>query len=121
MPRLKSLLVMSDVISDASLRLAGNPTPQKKPLFSNINPIALLLVLLTAALFLSGCAGSDSQKDDTDIWSEAKLYSEATDKLNDGDFARCGKYFEKLEARFPFGPYSQQAQINTAYCYWKAQ
>jgi len=121
MPRLKSLLVMSDVISDASLRLAGNPTPQKKPLFSNINPIALLLVLLTAVLFLSGCAGSDSQKDDTDIWSEAKLYSEATDKLNDSDFAKCGKYFEKLEARFPFGPYSQQAQINAAYCYWKAQ
>jgi outer membrane protein assembly factor BamD len=77
--------------------------------------------MLTAALFLSGCAGSDGQKDDTDIWSESKLYSEATDKLNDGDFAKCGKYFEKLEARFPFGPYSQQAQINAAYCYWKAQ
>jgi hypothetical protein len=28
------------------------------------------------------------------------------------DFAKCGKYFDKLEARFPFGPYSQQAQIN---------
>jgi outer membrane protein assembly factor BamD len=72
-------------------------------------------------MILSGCAGSDGQKDDTDIWSESRLYSEATDKLNDGDFAKCGKYFEKLEARFPFGPYSQQAQINAAYCYWKAQ
>ena len=112
---------MSDVISDASLRLAGNPALQKKSPFSNIRPISLLLVILTAALFLSGCAGSDGQKDDTDIWSETKLYSEATDKLNDGDFAKCGKYFDKLEARFPFGPYSQQAQINAAYCYWKAQ
>ena len=72
-------------------------------------------------MLLGGCAGSDGTKDDTDIWSEAKLYSEATDKLNDADFARCGKYFEKLEARFPFSPYSQQAQINAAYCYWKAQ
>ena len=121
MSRLKSLLVMSDVISDASLRLAGNPATQKKSLISNIGPMALLLVMLTTLLFLSGCAGSEGQKDDTDIWSEAKLYSEATDKLNDGDFAKCGKYFEKLEARFPFGPYSQQAQINAAYCYWKAQ
>ncbi|OWS68981.1 outer membrane protein assembly factor BamD [Polynucleobacter campilacus] len=112
---------MSDVISDASLRLAGNPAPQKKSLISNTSPIALLLLILTVALFLSGCAGSDGQKDDTDIWSEAKLYSEATEKLNDGDFVKCGKYFDKLEARFPFGPYSQQAQINTAYCYWKGQ
>jgi len=112
---------MSDVISDASLRLAGNPASQKKSLISYTRPISLLLVILTAALFLSGCAGSDGQKDDTDIWSETKLYSEATDKLNDGDFAKCGKYFDKLEARFPFGPYSQQAQINAAYCYWKAQ
>ena len=73
------------------------------------------------AVLLGGCAGSEGTKDDTDIWSEAKLYSEGTDKLNDGDFAKCGKYFDKLEARFPFGPYSQQAQINAAYCYWKAQ
>jgi outer membrane protein assembly factor BamD len=74
-----------------------------------------------AAILLTGCAGSEGQKDDTDTWSEAKLYSEATDKLNDADFAKCGKYFEKLEGRFPFGPYSQQAQINAAFCYWKAQ
>ena len=114
---------MSDVISDASLRLAAaiksfsGKSPQKRR--------ALILTLFffasTSALLLSGCAGSDGQKDDTDKWSETKLYSEATDKLNDADFAKCGKYFEKLEARFPFGPYSQQAQINAAYCYWKAQ
>jgi len=119
MPRLKSLSVMSDVISDASLRLAGNSAQQKRATFFNIRPAALLFVMLTAALLLSGCAGSDGQKDDTDIWSETKLYSEAIDKLNDSDFLKCGKYFDKLEARFPFGPYSQQAQINAAYCYWK--
>ena len=112
---------MSDVISDASLRLAGNSSAQNKTRNLNSLPIALLLALLFALTLLSGCAGSDGTKDDTDIWSEAKLYSEATEKLNDADFAKCGKYFEKLEARFPFGPYSQQAQINAAYCYWKAQ
>ena len=112
---------MSDVISDASLRLAGNSSSQKKTSHFYSNPIALLFALITALMLLGGCAGSEGTKDDTDIWSEAKLYSEATDKLNDADFAKCGKYFEKLEARFPFGPYSQQAQINAAYCYWKAQ
>jgi outer membrane protein assembly factor BamD len=112
---------MSDVISDASLRLAGNSSTQKKNRNLSGMSTALLLAFLFSLALLSGCAGSDGNKDDTDIWSEAKLYSEATDKLNDADFAKCGKYFEKLEARFPFGPYSQQAQINAAYCYWKAQ
>ena len=121
MPRLKSLSVMSDVISDPSLRLAGSSAPQKIIPRSSMGLLTLLLTCMCALLVLSGCAGSDGQKDDTDIWSESKLYSEATDKLNDGDFAKCGKYFDKLEARFPFGPYSQQAQINAAYCYWKAQ
>jgi outer membrane protein assembly factor BamD len=112
---------MSDVLSGASLRLAGQFIPQKKVSLAQLRLSALLLVAITATLLLGGCAGSDGQKDDTDIWSETKLYSEATDKLNDADFAKCGKYFDKLEARFPFGPYSQQAQINAAYCYWKAQ
>ena len=107
---------MSDFITDASLRLAAAiGASSRKSL------ITLLLGIVTACLMLSGCAGSDGGKDDTDLWSETKLYSEATDKLNDADYAKCGKYFEKLEGRFPFGPYSQQAQINTAYCYWKAQ
>ena len=112
---------MSEVISDASLRLAGNSSLQKKMPFIKAIHLGLLFAILFALLLLGGCAGSDGSKDDTDIWSESKLYSEATDKLNDADFAKCGKYFEKLEARFPFGPYSQQAQINAAYCYWKAQ
>ena len=116
MPRLKSLLVMSDVITDASLRLAAVVgSSSRKTLLS------LFICASAAALLLSGCAGSEGTKDDSDIWSETKLYSEATDKLNDADYAKCGKYFEKLEGRFPFGPYSQQAQINAAYCYWKAQ
>ena len=102
---------MSDVISDASLRLAGNLAIQKECAFFKPRPFYLLFLVLTALLILAGCAGSEGQKDDTDIWSESKLYSEGTDKLNDADFAKCGKYFDKLEARFPFGPYSQQALV----------
>jgi outer membrane protein assembly factor BamD len=116
MPRLNSLLVMSDVITDASLRLAATiGASSRKSL------ISLLLGASVACLMLSGCAGGDGTKDDSDLWSETKLYSEATDKLKDADYAKCGKFFEKLEGRFPFGPYSQQAQINAAYCYWKGQ
>jgi outer membrane protein assembly factor BamD len=116
MPRLKSLLVMSDVITDASLRLAAFIRSSSRK-----SHLTFFISASAACLLLSGCAGSDIPKDDTDIWSETKLYSEANEKLKDANYAQCGKYFEKLEARFPFGPYSQQAQINAAFCYWKAQ
>ena len=89
---------MSDVISDASLRLAAaiEPLSHKSPRSLRVLTLSLFLVSSIAILLLSGCAGNDGQKDDTDIWSETKLYSEATAKLNDADFAKCGKYFDKL-------------------------
>ena len=83
MPRLKSLSVMSDVISDASLRLAGSSAPQKFPARNGMGVFGILFLAICSSILLSACAGSDGQKDDTDIWSESKLYSEATDKLND--------------------------------------
>ena len=113
MPRLK----YSYVVSADSVR-PTKVSPNGLPLSSRISTV-LLGFALVATLLMSGCA-SDGNKDETDGWSETKLYSEATEKLKDNDFAKCGTYFEKLEARFPFGPYSQQAQINAAYCYWKA-
>jgi outer membrane protein assembly factor BamD len=114
---------MLDVISDTSLRLAGlvGSSPAKSLRTYKVFARVIFIIAGMGILLLTGCAGGDGQKDDTDRWSEAKLYSEATDKLNDADYAKCGKYFDKLESRFPFGPYSQQAQINAAYCYWKAQ
>lgn len=74
--------------------------------------------LFSAALLaLAGC--SSEPKDETAGWSQNKLYAEAKQKLDESDFPNCIKYFEKLESRFPFGPFAQQAQINIAYCYWK--
>lgn len=105
------------MFSADSLRLSNQtPAGLRQP---SRHPLLLLGLLVCASLLIGGCS-SDGNKDETDGWSETKLYSEATEKLNDNDFAKCGSYFEKLEARFPFGPYSQQAQINAAYCYWKA-
>jgi outer membrane protein assembly factor BamD len=81
--------------------------------------LVVLASLVSAVMLLTSCANTST--DETLGWSEAKLYTEARDKMNENDFDKCGQYFEKLEARFPFGPYSQQAQINSAYCFWKAQ
>jgi outer membrane protein assembly factor BamD len=76
-------------------------------------------VALIAALCLAACGLLPDKIDETRDWSASKLYSEAKSNLNDGSYETAIKYFEKLEARFPYGRYAQQAQLEIAYAYYK--
>jgi outer membrane protein assembly factor BamD len=79
--------------------------------------LAALAGLLAFAL--GGCGLLNPADDETRGWSAAKLYSEARSALNDQSYETAIKYYEKLEARYPYGRYAQQAQIETAYAYYK--
>lgn len=70
------------------------------------------------ALLLAACSAGDKY-DPTAGWSAEKLYGEAKDALNDGKYDQAIKYFESLEARYPYGRYAQQAQLEIAYAYYK--
>ncbi|MGV8992029.1 MAG: outer membrane protein assembly factor BamD [Thiobacillus sp.] len=76
-------------------------------------------LLLASTLALSGCGLLPEVKDETTGWSAQKLYAEAKDNLNSGDYVRAVKLFETLESRYPFGRYAQQAQLEVAYAYYK--
>ncbi|HYU69182.1 MAG TPA: outer membrane protein assembly factor BamD [Burkholderiales bacterium] len=52
-------------------------------------------------------------------WSAEKLYREAKEALNSGQYDLAIKRYETLEARFPYGRYSQQGQLEIAYAYYK--
>jgi len=77
-----------------------------------------------AALFLAvlaaGCGLLPEVKDETTGWSANKLYAEAKQNMSEGGYETAIKYFDKLEARNPYGSFAQQAQIDIAYAYWKA-
>jgi outer membrane protein assembly factor BamD len=75
-----------------------------------------LLLALVAAL-LAGCA-TDLQ-DETVGWSAQRLYGEAKDAIANKDWPRAVRYLEKLEARYPYGRFAQQAQLEIAYVHWK--
>src|SRR3954447_12587688 len=75
-------------------------------------------VLLAVSLLLSGCS-SDPTGDETVNWSAQRLYGEAKDAMGNHDWQKAIKYLEKLEARFPYGRFAQQAQLEVGYCYWK--
>ncbi len=78
-----------------------------------------VIAALFLATFFAGCGLLPEQKDETIGWSANKLYSEAKQALNDGSYEKSIKYFEKLESRYPYGRFAQQAQIDIAYAYWK--
>jgi outer membrane protein assembly factor BamD len=71
------------------------------------------------ALLLGACGLLPEVKDETAGWSADKLYSEAKDEMSQGGYASAIKYLEKLEARYPYGRYAQQAQLELAYAYFK--
>ncbi len=78
------------------------------------------LLALAAALALGACGILDSKDvDETAGWSAQRLYGEAKDAVAAKNWERAIKMFEKLEARYPYGRYAQQAQIEVAYAYWK--
>ena len=83
---------------------------------------ALMRIVLAAfvAVFITGCGLLPAETDQTTGWSAAKLYSEAKDAMADGTWDKAAKYLEKLEARYPYGRYAQQAQLELGYVYWKA-
>jgi outer membrane protein assembly factor BamD len=80
---------------------------------------ALVAVSAGALLSLGGCGMLSSTKDETAGWSAQKLYGEAKDAMDSRTWDKAIKYFEKLEARYPYGRFAQQAQLNVIYVYWK--
>jgi outer membrane protein assembly factor BamD len=80
---------------------------------------SLAFVLALALLAGCGMLNFSTEADETASWSAQRLYTEAKEAMADGDYARAVKYFEKLEARYPFGRYAQQAQLESAYAYYR--
>lgn len=74
---------------------------------------------IAVSLLISGCGLLPEQTDETVGWSANKLYAEAKDAMSEGAYDKAVKYFEKLESRYPYGRYAQQAQIEAAYAYYK--
>jgi len=77
-------------------------------------------ISLYLLLNLSGCSNIFSDpKEIAAAWTVQHLYSEAKEALEVGDYTAAIKYYELLEARYPFGKYAQQAQLDVIYAYYK--
>ncbi|MGE0384826.1 MAG: outer membrane protein assembly factor BamD [Gammaproteobacteria bacterium] len=79
------------------------------------------LLLLSFVLVLSSCSFFKDKGDDTRGYTAQQLYEKARDRMDSGYYDGAIDLYEKLQARFPFGQYAQQAQLELAYSYYKTE
>ena len=77
--------------------------------------------LIVALTTLSGCSSlnTDPLPAQEEGWGVEQVYSEAKKALDNEDYSTAIKYYNLLEARFPFGDYAQQSLIDSAFAHYK--
>lgn len=80
-------------------------------------PRLILLVLFTTFIFLSGCSKDDEEDADS---TELTIYESAQGNLRSGNYSDAVSKLQMLEARFPFGRYAEQAQLEIIYAYYRS-
>jgi len=71
-----------------------------------------------AVVSLAAC-GTAEAPDATLGWTPERLYAEARDEMASGNRQSAIKMLEKLEARYPFGQWAEQAQLDIAWAHFK--
>lgn len=82
----------------------------------------LLLLVLICAVALSGCArmkGMFKDKDANEGVPVEELYDKAHKSIENGNWASAVETYKRLIAQYPYGPYTEQALVETAYAQFK--
>ncbi|OOG42745.1 outer membrane protein assembly factor BamD [Rhodanobacter sp. C05] len=83
-------------------------------------PALKVLVVLALAVCMSACSMFHHKKrDNVDTMPVEALYNKAHTSLENADYSASTKAYQRLIARFPSGPYNEQAQLDLAYSQYK--
>ena len=75
-------------------------------------------LLLLVVMLVSGCAILE-QKDETAGWTAEQFLSAGQKQMASGDWVGAIETYKKLLGRFPYGRIAEQAQLDSAYAYFK--
>lgn len=100
-------------LSDERSSLAASSCQRRDLTGAMLIPLIVLFLVM-----LSGCANTNENVAPQDQNAE-QLYKSAKKRLDQGDFLGAVEGFETLGARYPFGNFTQQAQLDVAYAYLK--
>lgn len=87
--------------------------------FSLSQVVSRVLLMFAALLMMTACGTKAPEYDPTANWNAERLFQDGKTEMNAANWRVAKERFAAVEARFPFGVYAQQAQINLAYCQWK--
>lgn len=76
-----------------------------------------MLSILSLLWLIAGC--STIGKDETHDWTVEQFYERASNEMNSGNYEQAIQTFTQLEARYPYGRYAQQAQLEVIYAHYK--
>ena len=85
----------------------------KFPIYSRL----LISVLIT--FMLATVSGCNKDKDDEDVRTASAMYDDAKKYLTSQNWNRAIYEYQRLTTRYPFGRYTEQAQLELAYAYHK--
>jgi len=81
------------------------------------------LLILMLAVALGGCQRLGKLFGDREAETETlpveAMYSSAKASMDSQNFDRAGRYYQRLVSRFPYGAYSEQAQLELAYVQYR--
>ena len=81
-----------------------------------------IFILLPITFFIfQNCTDSKLLTPETEGEKLQILYSEAMDKVKNKDFVDAAVLFEDIERQYPYSKWSNQAQLMTAFCYYRSQ
>ena len=78
----------------------------------------ILVLLFSLALF--GCSSNDELPDIAADSGEQQIYDDAQRYLRSDNYDLAVRSFQLLEARYPFGKYAEQAQLEIIYAHYSA-
>lgn len=98
--------------------MIADPTARMRALTFSSGAARLLLLLLVT--LFAGCSLFGKKKEDPlETAAVEELYQRGVVALDNGNWNEAGRVFQRITGRFPFGPYSEQAQLNLAYVQYK--
>jgi outer membrane protein assembly factor BamD len=92
----------------------------RRPLFQRP---ALILLLVALVLSMSGCSSISKlwkKKDPNEGQPVEVLYDKAHEQMLEERWASATETWQRLIAQYPYGPYTEQAQMEMAYAEFKA-
>ncbi|MBU0745052.1 MAG: outer membrane protein assembly factor BamD [Gammaproteobacteria bacterium] len=80
-----------------------------------------ILPICFCALIISGCASKDYSPNDFKKYTAKQILAGGEQAIAKRDYKEAIRYFEAIDALYPFNPEAEQGQLDVIYAYYKAE